>query len=1396
MVLIKRIIGREKELEQFAKVLEEPKGQAVVIVGEAGSGKSALLEEMLKGAKASKVWKCDTRGFLVRPKPPVTELIRNIGEWRLGNDMGKVREAMGEGRVSYTPQNFKKILEASLRGSEDDVRVVIGIDLDVNIGNRHRIDNWTDIVGNIPEKVKVIITQRPDDVLVKSKMFMDLPSVVRIPEGVLEAVVQEPVKADGQGNYGEGKYGEGVYGGENNVEAIIEQARKALKNKEYSKAIELCDKALSVSPGNVKALAIKGVSYNRGGKYDEEVEQYDMILKKDPEDVGALHGKGMALLNKGDDSAYEVFELLAKLEPENIVPWWGKGKVLFNREAFDEAVKCFDEAIKRNPYDSSSWVMKGKALSRNGKHENAISCFDEALKEASNKAYVLLEMGIAYRAMGNKDAEMQCYDQAIEEDPKYIQTYMQKAHVLSQNEDFEAAIECLTKGISQELPPEKEAVLWHTLATTYLSTGDYREAYKSINRSVELNDTEQTRMVRDAIRNDLVLKEGPKAAVEDAEPVDEEFGLRAKFEEFLVKKKHVPKSALSPKRATVRIRGRVTLNLLAIKGEDISKLAMIDFSPAMDGRGISNSNKRMRKYLVDSKLENCAAYIVCQAKYQKEYPFDIYQVTETDKPEPISYDDFPNYHLLRFTHGMKIQGRAIVTGMMGYAEDLNLKINVTSADWINLKSGGRTVAQVHRYGQLGTHVGLALAGYVETYPSLPVEFVEKGQIEELSGYRSGVQTEINWLTGNIGHEELKYPASVYVVVTEFHNFPEGVDEIKLLLEWAKEKAGREKGGAEDKQIVDKGGPELQGKVGFAKIEEGPGRVAGVVGQVPTISIEGIGEKDCLGRDKLVKTLAGMFAQTECDNGFTMALLGDWGQGKSTVMGLLENELRQNKKKFDFAKYNAWEFEKADNIAAGIAQEAVKGLKRGFCGIHQIILAICFNVIENRWNLCKLLFFGIISWILYKCFGLHDFSVKGDDLLKGLLKTAPLGFTVVSTLFYLGKMIIDFFAHPLPRNLEKYFKLPNYAKHLGLVPVLKRHLDTLCMLKLNAIKIPFTKRKIGKDRKLLLFIDDLDRCNVDHIAKVLDAIRLAMTIQNVIVMIGIDHRIAFKAIRKHYEELADDGDRGGAGEIARDYLGKIIQLPLQLRAATHEELKEYVFEKLFDPQNIIDDTESEVSTERDGEGSVPGQAEPAGKLAVDAGGDTEGQEADNGVENTAGGIEATEKVISEAIKDKKSELKAFYKLVGDYNFSNPRQLLRLHNSFRFLKGYSRVTGVGYSTLEILRMLFWQEFLHNWPMKIRGGCMAALSGMLDVEKLDSRVRVVMNNVKADILKLFEQPTSYQELADFVRIVVLPHNEEGVLDSAEAIEEWLKEDKEKEELKKVKEKKGDEAVDVVGG
>jgi len=57
----KIFVGRETELEQFKEVLEDPKGQAVSVVGHAGMGKTWLVNKSLKfvenhrGAKSRKL---------------------------------------------------------------------------------------------------------------------------------------------------------------------------------------------------------------------------------------------------------------------------------------------------------------------------------------------------------------------------------------------------------------------------------------------------------------------------------------------------------------------------------------------------------------------------------------------------------------------------------------------------------------------------------------------------------------------------------------------------------------------------------------------------------------------------------------------------------------------------------------------------------------------------------------------------------------------------------------------------------------------------------------------------------------------------------------------------------------------------------------------------------------------------------------------------------------------------------------------------------------------------------------------------------------------------------------------------------------------------------------------
>ena len=58
MALEKTFVGRKRELEEFKKVLEKPDGQAILVVGQAGMGKTWLINEMAEVAKKHESLKC------------------------------------------------------------------------------------------------------------------------------------------------------------------------------------------------------------------------------------------------------------------------------------------------------------------------------------------------------------------------------------------------------------------------------------------------------------------------------------------------------------------------------------------------------------------------------------------------------------------------------------------------------------------------------------------------------------------------------------------------------------------------------------------------------------------------------------------------------------------------------------------------------------------------------------------------------------------------------------------------------------------------------------------------------------------------------------------------------------------------------------------------------------------------------------------------------------------------------------------------------------------------------------------------------------------------------------------------------------------------------------------
>jgi hypothetical protein len=90
-------------------------------------------------------------------------------------------------------------------------------------------------------------------------------------------------------------------------------------------------------------------------------------------------------------------------------------------------------------------------------------------------------------------------------------------------------------------------------------------------------------------------------------------------------------------------------------------------------------------------------------------------------------------------------------------------------------------------------------------------------------------------------------------------------------------------------------------------------------------------------------------------------------------------------------------------------------------------------------------------------------------------------------------------------------------------------------------------------RLVVFVDDLDRCLPEQAIGVLEAIKVFLDIRGCIFVLGVDREIIERGIRVRYKEFALDADAAAReGQPAavfpvagRDYLEKIVQVPFEL-----------------------------------------------------------------------------------------------------------------------------------------------------------------------------------------------------------------------------------------------------------
>lgn len=276
------------------------------------------------------------------------------------------------------------------------------------------------------------------------------------------------------------------------------------------------------------------------------------------------------------------------------------------------------------------------------------------------------------------------------------------------------------------------------------------------------------------------------------------------------------------------------------------------------------------------------------------------------------------------------------------------------------------------------------------------------------------------------------------------------------------------------------------------------------------------ELDFLDFDYLIDTISNIIKNDSLLPS-TIGVYGDWGSGKSSLINMSIEALKKEKET-ECIYFNGWLFE--DYEDAKIA-----------------LLGSILDTIEKNRTLDQTAKICIAG--LYKSIDKMKFVKKGVKLGTDLLLTGgshALADLAISSI------------------IEKVVKSSDGILKEGWVDSIKEELNNKKLREdINAFRAAFNNLlKQTKINRLVVFIDELDRCSPDTILDTLEAIRLFLYVGDTVFIIGADERHISYAVQTKFKEIEGIGI-----DIGKEYLEKIVQYPVRIPRLSAREVELYI-----------------------------------------------------------------------------------------------------------------------------------------------------------------------------------------------------------------------------------------------
>lgn len=260
------------------------------------------------------------------------------------------------------------------------------------------------------------------------------------------------------------------------------------------------------------------------------------------------------------------------------------------------------------------------------------------------------------------------------------------------------------------------------------------------------------------------------------------------------------------------------------------------------------------------------------------------------------------------------------------------------------------------------------------------------------------------------------------------------------------------------------------------------------------------------------------------NSTSVGIFGSWGSGKSTLLKLITDRVNSDENLVIF--FDAW-------------------LYQNYSDAKTSLLEIIFRTLEKE-------------------------AEKSQSCLKKIKKVIKQTSLLKRGLAYSGTLIES--AAPL---------LPVGANIVG--ATLQGISDEIKDESLDArliedIRENFTQILIELKRKVIIVIDNLDRCLPEKALQTLEAIRLFLFLPNTSFVIAADEEMIKATLSQYFP---------GNSRLQNDYLDKLIQIPITVPKLGLAEIRSYLFLLFAEDKNIPVDQRNKLRTVLNPNPSVKG-----------------------------------------------------------------------------------------------------------------------------------------------------------------------------------------------------------------